>query len=82
MTTLDPDLRDLLTAVHDVLERPDWDPQASHNARAAIESVLRYPLTSEPRRVAAWLRDRHVEAADAGRVRAADRTALHLAGIA
>jgi len=81
MTTLDPAVRDLLEAIHDVLERPDWDPQASYNARAAIHSVLRYPVTSPPGEVAAWVRDQTVEAQDAGRVRAADRIALHLEAV-
>jgi hypothetical protein len=79
MSTLDPAVRELLTAMHDALARPDLNPQAPYTAQEAIRCVLRYPTISPPAQMAAWVQDQTVASADANRVRAADRIALHTA---
>jgi hypothetical protein len=68
MNTLDPAVRDLLTAIYAA-------PGASEgrfDVRAAIESMARYPQVYSTAWSIRWLTDRAGEAADARRVRWTD----------
>jgi hypothetical protein len=68
MTSLDPTVRDLLVAVHEALNAAEVRDYPVCAAQSAIRSLVLYgdPLTD-------WLVSDTAEAADARRVRRADR---------
>jgi hypothetical protein len=78
---MDPEVRDLLAAIVEVLDGAEYGP-VTGGVQAAISVAMR-GKAPESRRLlvaAGYLREHYAEPADARRVRAADRIDLVLAG--